>query len=311
MKILLLNLQEQDHGLQRVIGDLGYTVLRAGNRNDAQNKIAEHGFELLVLVPPCGDTEVVTYFAELREEHHLPAELSILAMGCPNSDQTCMADALHAGADYFLYLPPDPQHLAAKLRAISRKKEHVSQLKDQISSYKHTAYMDELTQIPNRRYLMKRLYEEVSRAHRHKRPLSLIMMDMDNLKPINDVFGHWAGDQLLVQMVKRVKGSLRDSDILCRYGGDEFFCLLPETAVEGSMETAERIRSFVSSAPFVLDSKMHYVTVSVGSMTYLTTKLAAEPDQVMPQLIQQVDTALYQAKSQGRNRVFHLNYLSR
>lgn len=306
MKILLINHLESDYGLLESLTGSGYTVDETDDRKEAKRRILENDYKSLILLLKSGDLETIQYFSELREERLLPIDLTLFVLGS-HEDDRFMVDAIQAGADEFISLPLRLPHLFSRLHSLHRKKRYFQHLRDQLEGFKEKTYLDDMTQIPNRRYLMKRLTEEVHRSRRHSHPISLLLFDLDNLKPFNDRLGHWAGDELLTQLVQRVKGSLRESDIFCRYGGDEFICILPETGSNGAKDTAEKIRSAVNSSPFFIQNDMHCQTVSVGATTYQPFEFN-HPENLIPQLIQMADVALYRAKHHGRNSVCHLSF---
>lgn len=157
---------------------------------------------------------------------------------------------------------------------------------------------DELTGILNRRgfaIIADRLFGQ---ANRYNRPISLLLIDCDNLKPVNDTLGHKAGDALLIALVKGIQGQLRHTDILARQGGDEFLALLPETPASGARDTAEKVRVAVESVALALDGKLVSTTVSVGVASY------PADGSTLDLLLAHADRNMYQAKLAGRNRVF-------
>jgi diguanylate cyclase (GGDEF)-like protein len=157
--------------------------------------------------------------------------------------------------------------------------------------------IDELTGASNYRYFRQKLDEEFKRAKRYGQALSLIMMDIDWFKRCNDTYGHRFGNQVLRELVRISSKHVRDVDVLCRYGGEEFVVILPQTNKEDARQIAERIRVAVGQQLIELDKIKSRVTVSIGVATF--PEDAEEPDQ----LIEKVDQALYQAKGQGKNRV--------
>lgn len=168
-----------------------------------------------------------------------------------------------------------------------------------INRMKTMSETDELTTTLNRRGFAVVADRLFGQAVRYKRALSLLVVDCDSLKRINDTHGHKAGDQLLVSLVRNIQDQLRHTDVLARQGGDEFLVLLPETPGVGADEVAERIRSAVEKHPLRLDSGSFISTVSIGIASY--------PDDgvTLDQLLASADRAMYQAKQQGRNRVVH------
>ncbi|HYS18931.1 MAG TPA: sensor domain-containing diguanylate cyclase [Candidatus Binatia bacterium] len=155
------------------------------------------------------------------------------------------------------------------------------------------SFKDPLTDGYNRRYLMLRLYEEVSRAARYQQPLSLILLDLDGFKAINDRWGHGAGDEVLKQVVQLLASQSRRDSVVARYGGDEFIALLPSTTKAAALVYAERMRAIIERYPFPYGP----LTASFG--------VAGFPDNPgsVADLIKSADHALYEAKRQGRNLV--------
>jgi diguanylate cyclase (GGDEF)-like protein len=160
--------------------------------------------------------------------------------------------------------------------------------------------IDALTEIHNKRYLLEFLDRELSRSARYRRPLALILFDLDHFKNINDDLGHLGGDFTLRELAACVKGSVRKEELFARYGGEEFIIVLPETDREGALNVAERVRSLVEKHPFQYEGRTISVTVSVGVAT-TTGEVPLTP----ADLIREADEKLYQAKEQGRNRVVH------
>ena len=156
---------------------------------------------------------------------------------------------------------------------------------------------DSLTGLFNRRYFDSRLVQEMQRALRDGTPCSLMMLDIDYFKKVNDVHGHQAGDRMLSHVARIMEETLRASDITARFGGEEFTIILPNTDGASAQMTAERIRAAVEASPLESTSDPIRTTVSIGISTYMP------PGFVTPeQLIRQADTAMYKAKQAGRNR---------
>ncbi|MFO7550627.1 MAG: GGDEF domain-containing protein [Haliea sp.] len=161
---------------------------------------------------------------------------------------------------------------------------------------------DPLTKIFNRRYLDRRLNEEITRAWRYGLPLAILMLDIDHFKRINDRHGHQAGDEVLIALVKIVAGALREADVFTRYGGEEFLIIAPHTSLSGATDLAERVREYIEAHDFKLPNQPDRapgikVTVSIG----VASIGAGAGDRET--LIHAADTNLLRAKTQGRNRV--------
>ncbi|MEU4557676.1 GGDEF domain-containing protein [Actinoplanes sp. NPDC023936] len=159
------------------------------------------------------------------------------------------------------------------------------------------AITDGLTGLRSRRYFEEALGNESARAERYQLPLSMLLLDIDHFKSVNDTYGHNGGDRVLVEVTHRLRELIRPGDVVARYGGEEFAVLLPATGPEQAREIAERIRRGVNAAPIaVSDSRLVRVTVSVGVAGMPAVATTAE-------LVLTADRALYAAKNAGRNRV--------
>jgi diguanylate cyclase (GGDEF)-like protein len=159
------------------------------------------------------------------------------------------------------------------------------------------AITDELTGLRNRRYIVERLEEEFQRAKRTGRPLSLIMLDIDHFKKINDAHGHLFGDVVLRVVSTRMKETLRKHDLIGRVGGEEFLIICPESSLEDTVVVAERIRRIIHGETISDGVREAAVALSAG-----VTMLMAS-DRSSDTLFSRADTALYKAKERGRNRV--------
>lgn len=156
---------------------------------------------------------------------------------------------------------------------------------------------DELTELNNARYLETRIVEEVARARRYGHRISLLLVDSDSLKRVNDTYGHQQGNALLRAMAAAIRESVRATDIACRYAGDEFVVLMPETDAEQAAVVAERVRLAIESRGLDVDGQRVWVTASAGVATFPDHARDAE------ELVRKADQAMYQAKARGKNRV--------
>jgi diguanylate cyclase (GGDEF)-like protein len=161
-----------------------------------------------------------------------------------------------------------------------------------------SALRDGLTKLFNKRYFMERLDSELKFAQRHTAALSLLMLDLDHFKKINDTMGHLAGDNVLATVANVLLKAVRNEDVVARFGGEEFAIILRAIEIDAAHSTAERLRKLVEGTPIAIDGKHMRATVSVGLAAYPST-----PAKTLEELVDAADKALYRAKHGGRNRV--------
>ena len=195
---------------------------------------------------------------------------------------------LELGATDYVTKPFDPAELQARVRASLRTRELVELLSKK-------AMIDGLTGLWNRTYLDMHVTIELSSARRSNQPLSCIMADVDCFKSINDTYGHSFGDDVLRAIAAVFTRNCRVEDIVCRYGGEEFTILLPNTSLHRAAELAERLRIAIESLPFFYRDVPVSVTCSLG--------VANLRESIPPSILELADQALYHAKHSGRNRV--------
>jgi len=172
----------------------------------------------------------------------------------------------------------------------------IKKLEASYRSVRKLSNIDPLTNVRNRRSFFELSEQAITVAQRTREPLSLLMIDLDGFKKINDSHGHLVGDEILLHFIQAVEKNIRKSDIFSRFGGDEFNLLLHDTKHDGALELAEKIRSFIKHHPYVNGKKSIAFTVSIGVAQY-------DGESSMSELIHKADNALYDAKETGRNRV--------
>jgi len=182
------------------------------------------------------------------------------------------------------------------LTEVKRLGEQVSELSEMVST-------DGLTGLFNFRYFNSALQAEMDRSKRGGIPTSLVIVDIDFFKAVNDQYGHETGNVVLRHIARILRAEVRTTDIVCRYGGEEFTLIFPETHLNIAVKVADRIRDLVASHPITVDENKLNVTVSMGASVYTKTSRLE-----INQFIESADTYLYQAKETGRNRICHVDY---
>ncbi len=207
------------------------------------------------------------------------------------------------GANDYLVKPCHPAELVARVKnylklkllqdEIAEKNRELSRMNIELAELATT---DALTGVHNRRHFMARATEELKRCRRHRHNFGMLILDADHFKRINDTLGHPQGDKVLVAIAQTLRKALRETDLVARFGGEEFVCGLPETPLEHTVFVAERLRASIEALQ--IDGMDRPVTVSIGVCAYPV----ANTDDVT-EMLKLVDGALYHAKANGRNRV--------
>ncbi|MGD8293114.1 MAG: GGDEF domain-containing protein, partial [Desulfobacterales bacterium] len=191
------------------------------------------------------------------------------------------------------------EQLTVELKQAKEKAENYAQeLKTANERLRDLAFKDGLTDLYNHRYFQDSLDHELSRAQRYKKPFSLIMVDLDHFKKINDQYGHPVGDIVLKEVSKTIKKTIRDCDIAARYGGEEFAIILPETELKGVSMVAERLRKSVEALEIEINDDCIEATISVGVTSYFISQGQKQKSEI----ISEADMALYNSKNTGRNK---------
>lgn len=168
---------------------------------------------------------------------------------------------------------------------------------ERLRIYKDYAYTDVLTEVPNRRFYYERLTQEVARARRNGHQLSAALLDLDHFKTLNDREGHRVGDQVLKFFAQFLRANVRQEDVVCRLGGDEFTLLLPDTAVQNAKVLVERIRQKLNRIELSIDGRSRCeLSFSCGLAAY-------QPGCLAEDMLEEADHSLFTAKARGRNRV--------
>jgi two-component system, cell cycle response regulator len=279
--------------LRAQLAERGYTVVEAGDGHEALAKAAEARPDVILLDVEMPGLDGFGVLERLRSTPGLADIPVVFVSGRTNAEDA--VQGLDLGAHDYLRKPFEAGELAARVHAAARTKRLQDELRAMNGDLQRLATTDALTGVPNRRMLDDQLRRHVSRAARHKRPLAVMLIDVDRFKDINDRLGHPSGDQALVGITRRLAQRLRAEDVLGRWGGEEFMVITPDVDGAGAGVLAEALRAEVAGRPLVADGSELAVTVSIGWAGW-----RGEPAE---QLVVRADAALRRAKDGGRNRV--------
>ena len=284
--------------LKAKLNRLGHQVTEADSGIKALDFLSSNRgtIDLIILdvqMPEIDGFETAQRIRKLEQQHFEEWCPIIFLSG--QSDIETIAHGIDVGGDDYLTKPVDTTLLQSKIIAMQRiamMRKKLLIAKEKLEVLAHT---DELTQVSNRRHFQDLLNKEISRANRHKKPLSVLYMDLDHFKRINDTHGHKAGDTALKTVAQALKKNLREIDYIGRIGGEEFCLFLPNTDIKEALIPCERYRLMINNTPIYTASKNLNITASFG----LTCLIHGEDD--VDSLMQRADKALYRAKANGRN----------
>ena len=273
-----------------------HDVFVDGDIQTALMRVAEHNFDLLVVSLSLASADGLRLCSQVRSlerTRHLP----IIVMVDPGEEARLLR-GLDMGVNDYLLRPIDRHELLARVKTQIKRKRHSDLLRTRLEESVEFAITDSLTGLHNRRYMEGHLRTLVSESHAAGRPLSVLVADIDHFKRINDTYGHDAGDHVLREFAKRFRRNTRGVDLACRFGGEEFVTIMPDTMLDRAYQVAERLRTCVASEPFRLNGTTQLnITTSVG------ISMLEKPDDSPETLFKRADNALYAAKRDGRNRV--------
>jgi diguanylate cyclase (GGDEF)-like protein len=303
-KILVVDdSKAQRQALVAVLKAEGYAVVEAENGREALKLAKSAGPDLVLLdmiLPDMDGREVLRLIKPPPTSDQFFPVIILSVKG----DLQTKVEGLRLGADDFLVKGVDDTEIIARVGVMLRIKGLQERLHEMQSKLEEQSITDALTNLRNRRFFDDRLREEFLRAQRYGDYLSLIMVDLDHFKQVNDRFGHQAGDAVLRDAAALIRGSLRDPDICARYGGKEFAVILPKTHMSGALAVAERIWRAIGAKEFPVGTdgtttlKTIHVTGSIGVAFYPSKDIVSSD-----LLVRFADQALYEAKKQGRNSI--------
>jgi len=295
----ILVVDDRKSSIERVENALGrqHTVEVEENPQEALFRAAEGNYDLVMLSLDFRDFDglrLVGQVRSLERTRHLP----ILLVTDAGQDARLLR-GLDLGANDYVLRTADKNEMIARVRSQVRRKRYAERLRDTVQYSMELALTDPLTGLFNRRYMETHVGTLVERSAARGKAVSVLILDIDYFKSINDTFGHDAGDDVLREFADRLKKSIRGIDLACRYGGEEFVVVMPETDLGVATLVAERIRRRIAGESFAVErgARSLKVTISVG----IAARMG--PQDNASQILKRADEALYRAKRDGRNRV--------
>ncbi len=264
--------------------------------HEALFKAAEDNIDLIIVSLDLSAYDGLRLCSQIRSLERT-RNLPILVVA-DIEDRQRVLRGLDLGVNDCLTRPVDRNELLARTRTQLRQKRYADSLREKVQQSIELALFDPLTGLNNRRFMENHLATMLDNARVRRAPLTLMILDIDHFKQVNDTYGHDCGDEVLKAFADRLRGIIRGGDLLCRLGGEEFVIVMPGVNVQAATRIAERARLAIQQEQFVIDStgRMIPVTVSIG-----IAERGAEGD--ANSLYRRADRALYRAKAEGRNRV--------
>ncbi len=273
-----------------------HSVTVESDPQQALFRVTEGDWDLVVVNLDLANFDALRLVSQMRSLDRTRMLPILLVVG--EDDRVRLLRGLDMGVNDYLQRPIDRQELCARVKTQIRRKRYADSLRESVQQTMEMAITDGLTGLYNRRFMTTHFDQTLEQAHRQGRSLAVLIADMDHFKSVNDTYGHDAGDAVLRELAERMRGSVRGVDLVCRFGGEEFVVIMPDTELDTAGIVAERIRARVAAEPFLLpDGTRLERTISVGIGALQTAADTAET------ILKRADGALYDAKLSGRNRV--------
>lgn len=274
-----------------------HAVESEADANMALVRAAEGEFDAILVSLDLKGHDGLRLCSQLRSLERT-RNVSVLLLG-ESEDRARILRGLEIGAHDFLIRPIDRNELLARVRTQVRRKRFTERLRDSVQSSMEMAVMDQLTGLHNRRFMDSRMTAMFNESALRARSLSMLVLDVDHFKSVNDSWGHDAGDEVLREFADRIRACTRGIDLVARMGGEEVVVVLPDTTADAAFAVAERIRERVESTGFAIQSSARSIAVTVSIGVACRRAGDASPAEMM----KRADDALYRAKAAGRNRV--------
>ncbi len=294
----VLVIEDKDFYIQKIKDTLSprHTVIVQDDADEALMQARSDDFDVIIIslsLKKFDGLRVCSQMRSIETTRSLPILILV-----EEEDKNRLARGLEIGVNDYLLRPVDRNELIARTETQIRWKRYADQLRQDFQDGLELAVTDQLTGLYNRRYLATHLDKLIEKSYEKGRPVSLLIMDIDHFKNINDTYGHDVGDEVLQEFGRRLASNIRGIDLGCRYGGEEFVVVMPDTDISFAYMVAERLRQEVADQPFRVKGSHGEleVTISIGIT-------ASDQNARSEDMLKSADQALYQAKNEGRNKV--------
>ena len=295
----ILLVEDRDRSAERIIEALKdeHHIEREADPSRALLRLPEGNYDLLIVSLSLEHADGLRLCSQVRSldrTRHLPIMIIIE----PGEDSRLLR-GLDMGVNDYIVRPVDPNELLARVRTQVKRKRFTDHLRTRLEETVEMAILDPLTALHNRRYMTSHLRTLFEESAQRGKPISVLLLDIDHFKTVNDSYGHDAGDEVLREFAARVRRNIRGIDLACRLGGEEFVVVMPDTDLAKAALVGERLRQCIATAPFPAGERTGAiaVTASVG------VAALEFPDDTPELILKRADQALYCAKRDGRNRV--------
>ena len=270
----------------------GYEAITANSAEEAEKLLKKEEIHIILTDVRLPGTDGMTFTKNVKKQYDLDV---IITTGY--SSEYFYEDAINNGASDLIFKPIRLNELMLRINRVIRERSLINERERMIERLKKLSIRDPLTELYNSRHFYAQLEDEIGRSERYVHPLSLIFIDIDKFKGVNDTYGHMIGDQTLLLIAQKIRVSLRLQDTAYRFAGDEFTIILPETTAENARFVADRIQAEMDKESLVIrDKEIAKITLSMGIAEY-------QRNEEKEQFVHRADVTMYEAKKRGGNDI--------
>ena len=275
-----------------VLSRFGFQAIIASSAEEAEKILEKEEIHIVLTDVKLPGTDGITFTKNIKKKYNLDV---VITTGY--SSEYFYEDAINNGASDLIFKPIRFNELILRINRVIRERSLINERDQMIARLKKLSIRDPLTELYNSRHFYAQLEDEIQRSERYLHPLSLIFIDIDKFKAINDTYGHMIGDQALLSIAKKMKASLRYQDTAYRFAGDEFTIILPETTSDNAKFVADRIKSEMEKESLVIcEQEIAKITLSMGVAEY-------QRNEKKEQFVHRADVTMYEAKNKGGNNI--------